>query len=92
MIKIDHIGMQKQRFSHRLYVALFLCGSKKMNTFVLARAEDNIIRVDIPPIPRNRLNFKIEFNLPDAISPKELKMSEDSRKLAIGIISATFVQ
>ena len=34
MIKIDHIGMQKQRFSHRLYVALFLCGSKKMNTFV----------------------------------------------------------
>ena len=69
-----------------------LLNGKKMNTFVLTRAEDNIIRVDIPPIPRNRLNFKIEFNLPDAISPKELKMSEDSRKLAIGIISATFVQ
>ena len=39
---------------------------------------------------RSEGSITIDFELPDAASPKSLKLGDDDRKLGIGLKSATF--
>lgn len=59
-------------------------------TAVLSQFKDNRTSIPIPPSISKQSNVEIQFELPDAISPKELGMGDDGRRLAIGLQSATY--
>jgi hypothetical protein len=56
----------------------------------LSKADNNSIELAIPPNSYGKEWINLSFSLPLAISPKELGMGEDTRKLAIGLKSAVF--
>jgi hypothetical protein len=55
-----------------------------------SNADNNPIELAIPPNSYGKEWINLSFSLPLAISPKELGMGEDTRKLAIGLKSAVF--
>ena len=57
---------------------------------VLTNKESNKITLTIPPSSYGKEWIEIEFAMPQAISPAELKMGDDHRKLGLGLISAVF--
>lgn len=59
-------------------------------TAILSQFKDNHISVPIPPSIANQSSVEVSFELPDAVSPKQLSMGDDDRRLAIGLQSATY--
>lgn len=61
---------------------------------ILTKNSDNILTIDIPSHIQEELvtngTLRIEFSLPDFTSPKQLGLSEDFRKLAIGLNEIEF--
>jgi hypothetical protein len=51
-------------------------------------SDRKVIELPLPNSPGNKLN--IEFSLPDAVSPRDLGMSSDSRKIAISVGTIEF--
>ena len=70
-------------------VNIFLDGQLQ-KTATLSQFQDNRIAIPIPQSISKQSSVEIRFELPDAISPKELGMGEDARRLAIGLQSATY--
>ena len=58
---------------------------------VLTNRGENLIEVSLPSHLQEKIHsdkrLQIDFSLPDAISPAEIGLNEDSRELAIGLIS-----
>ena len=61
-------------------------------TVTLSKSEHNQVELVIPPSAYGKEWINLSFNLPQAISPKELGMGEDTRKLGIGLKSAVFLR
>jgi hypothetical protein len=59
-------------------------------TITLNQFDNNQIELTIPPSAYGKEWINLSFNLAQAISPKELGMGEDTRKLGIGLKSAVF--
>jgi len=59
-------------------------------TVTLSKLVNNQIELSIPPNTYGKEWINLGFSLPQAISPKELGMGEDNRKLGIGLKSAVF--
>ena len=59
-------------------------------TVSLSNAQHNEITLPLPPTGYGKEWIELGFDLPQAISPKELGMGDDSRKLGIGLVSAVF--
>jgi len=57
----------------------------------LTQANDNIITIPITPMPNQSYIF-VELRLPDKIRPLDLGINQDTRTLAIGMISAQWKQ
>jgi hypothetical protein len=61
-----------------------------VKTEIFTQYEGNILTLDIPDsIKENGGAVRIEFELPDAATPKSLGINEDTRTLALGLISMT---
>lgn len=60
-------------------------GKASLNKF-----EGNEIFVPLPHVTNINLPITIDFEFPDAVSPKSLNLGNDDRKLGIGLKSATF--
>lgn len=67
-----------------------LLDGQLQKTAILSYFKDNRISIPIPPSISKQSSVEIQFELPDAISPKELGMGDDRRRLAIGLQSATY--
>ena len=56
----------------------------------LTKGEHNIAEIPLNHLAPKQEFVMLEFKLPDATTPKKLGMGDDSRQLAVGIVSATF--
>jgi lysophospholipase L1-like esterase len=56
----------------------------------LTKGDQNQIDIPLKYLAPKQEFVTIEFTLPDAITPKAIGLGDDSRTLAIGIVSATF--
>ena len=57
---------------------------------ILHKFEGNELSIPLPQLTNKKLPITIDFELPNAASPKELNLGNDERKLGIGLKSATF--
>lgn len=62
-----------------------LQGKVNLNKF-----EGNTFSIQLPSLENRSLPITIDFEFPNAISPKDLKLGEDNRKLGIGLKTATY--
>jgi hypothetical protein len=62
-----------------------LQGKASLNQF-----EGNTFSIPLPQIENKTVPITIDFELPNAASPKSLNLGSDDRKLGIGLKSATF--
>ena len=76
--------------AHPKQEVLVFINGKQQGKFVLNKFEGNEILIPLPPVTTKTLPITIDFELPDAASPKSLNISDDDRKLGIGLKSATF--
>lgn len=76
--------------AHPKQEVLVFINGKQQGKFILNKFEGNEITIPLPPLATKGLPINIEFELPDAASPKSLKLGDDDRKLGIGLKSATF--
>lgn len=64
-----------------------------VQTVMLTQPSGNRIDITIPLALQEKIKktglLRLKFELPDAVSPKEIGMNEDGRKLALGLISIT---
>jgi len=60
-------------------------------SLVLKSGIHNIVSIAVPS-DLNRNYFFIEFGLPDAVSPKDLGVGSDERKISIGLVSVDLKQ
>jgi hypothetical protein len=60
--------------------------------FIIDNFESNLITLNLPPNRNSNEFLKIDISIPDAISPKQLELSEDPRTLGIGLKSITFLK
>jgi hypothetical protein len=56
----------------------------------LVKGDQNKIDIPLKYLAPKQEYVTLEFQLPDATTPKAIGLGDDSRQLAIGIISATF--
>lgn len=72
---------------------IFLINNERVAEITLNQYETQTIQLPIPQsaydTPSARNVLRLEFRLPDAASPKELGLSGDTRKLAIGLVAFT---
>ena len=61
-----------------------------LKTVTLSAFDGNKIELNLPPSTYGKEWIEIGFSLPQAVSPKELGMGEDNRKLSIGLKSVVF--
>ena len=61
-----------------------------LKTVTLSAFDGNKIELNLPPSTYGKEWIEIGFSLPQAVSPKELGMGEDNRKLGIGLKSVVF--
>lgn len=76
--------------AHPKQEVLVLINGRQQGKFVLNKFEGNEILIPLPPVTTKTLPITIDFELPDAASPKSLNLGDDDRKLGIGLKSATF--
>lgn len=57
---------------------------------ILNQFEGNTFSIPLPQIENKTVPITIDFEFPNAVSPKDLKLSDDDRKLGIGLKTATF--
>jgi hypothetical protein len=70
-------------------VLVFINGQKQ-GKVLLNKFEGNEFSIPLPHVTNTYLPITIDFELPDAASPKSLNLGYDDRKLGIGLKSATF--
>lgn len=70
-------------------VMIFING-KQQGKYILNKFEGNEISVPLPPLANKQLPIEIDFEIPNAASPKSLNLGNDDRKLGIGLKTATF--
>lgn len=70
-------------------VNIFIDGQLQKKT-ALSQFKDNHIFILLPPSISKQSSIEIAFELPDAISPKEMGMGDDGRRLGIGLQTATY--
>lgn len=71
-------------------ITLFVNG-KPNQTVELQQQDGNVIKINLDPkVKTNRNYIEIEFQMPNAITPQAIGMGTDIRKLAFGLVSATF--
>lgn len=70
-------------------VIVFINGQQKGKA-LLNKFEGNEIYIPLTSVENAHLPITIDFELPDAASPKSLNLGNDDRKLGIGLKSATF--
>jgi hypothetical protein len=71
-------------------VAVSIDGQKSID-FLLSKFDSNILAIDIPTSSGPSKITVLEFDLPNAISPKDIGIdSTDSRLIAIGLVSVKF--
>jgi hypothetical protein len=70
-------------------VLVFINGQKQ-GKVLLNKFEGNEFSIPLPQLADTNLPITIEFEFPDAASPKSLNLGDDDRKLGIGLKSATF--
>jgi len=68
-------------------VSVFLNGVFQRK-FSLTKGEGNLIDIDLSLLPPSKNRFTVELKIDNPMSPKELGLSEDFRKLGIGLVSA----
>lgn len=68
---------------------IFVNGQQKGKVF-LNKFEGNEIYVPLTSVNNVHMPITIDFELPDAVSPKSLNLGNDDRKLGIGLKSATY--
>ena len=76
--------------THPKQEVLVFINGKQQGKVVLNKFEGNEISIPLPNLPNKDLLIRIDFELPDAVSPKALNLGNDDRKLGIGLKSATF--
>jgi len=70
-------------------VIVFINGQQK-GKVLLNKFEGNELYIPLTGVDNARLPITIDFEFPDAVSPKSLNLGNDDRKLGIGLKSATF--
>jgi len=73
---------------HTQKAVVFLNGSKVEEEQYLSDKPPKVIEIPVPKAPGEKLSLK--FSLPDAVSPKELGLNQDIRKIAISVQSIEF--
>jgi hypothetical protein len=63
---------------------------QKNKSITLQNPAAEILLIDLTSLPKMNTPLQIEFKTPEAISPQNLGLGDDVRKLGIGLISATF--
>jgi hypothetical protein len=76
--------------THPKQEVLVFINGKQQGKFILNKFEGNEITIPLPPMVTKNLPITIDFELPNAASPKSLNLGGDDRKLGIGLKSATF--
>jgi hypothetical protein len=61
-----------------------------IKTVVLLSPDYNLIRAPLTPSMLSKKFLMVELLIPDAISPKQVGISEDDRKLGVGLIKVDF--
>lgn len=59
-------------------------------TFELTKGEGNLLKIDLAALPPSSKHFVVELKIHNPVSPKELGLGEDARKLGVGLVSAKF--
>ena len=68
-----------------VYINGHLQGKASLDQF-----EGNIFSIPLPQIENKTVPITIDFEFPNATSPKSLKIGDDDRKLGIGLKAATY--
>jgi hypothetical protein len=76
--------------THPKQKVLIFINGRQQGQVVLNKFEGNEILISLPTLANRNLPITIDFELPDAASPKSLNLGNDDRKLGIGLKSATF--
>ena len=76
--------------AHPKQEVLVLINGQKHGGAILHKFEGNELSIPLPQLTNKKLPITIDFELPNAASPKELNLGNDERKLGIGLKSATF--
>lgn len=71
-------------------IAKINCEGAEIGEYVLTKFEDNVIKLQIPPMAIKRGYISLNFELPKSASPSSLGIDSDDRILGVGIVSATF--
>jgi hypothetical protein len=61
-------------------------------TYAITKVENNLISISIPSAAKSLSHLKIDFDFLNPVSPKELGIGTDERKLGIGITALSFTQ
>jgi hypothetical protein len=75
---------------HSTQEVLVFINGQKQGRAILNKFEGNELSIPLPQLTNKDLPITIDFELPDAVSPKMLNLGNDDRKLGIGLKSATF--
>jgi hypothetical protein len=70
-------------------ITILVDGYPAMDT-ALTKGDQNKIDIPLRYLAPKQEYVTLEFKLPDATTPKAIDLGDDSRQLAIGIVSATF--
>lgn len=77
--------------SHPVQTLVIQVAGGNPKIFKLTNFEGNRIVLDLPPNDRKAEFIKIDLDLPNSVSPMELGLSEDGRKLGVGIKSIKYL-
>jgi hypothetical protein len=75
---------------HPIQDVFITVNNEKQLYFQLNKFDQNFINLAIPESAKEMGTLKVKIEIPKAESPKSLGISEDDRKLGVGLVSATF--
>jgi lysophospholipase L1-like esterase len=76
--------------SHTKQRVTVLVDGQTTQEATLSKGDQNMIEIPLKYLAPKQEFVTLEFKLPDAVTPKAIGLGDDSRQLAIGIVSATF--
>ena len=77
--------------AHPVQKIIIQVANEDPKVFQFASFESNKIILDIPPEAKKAEFIKIDIDLPNSVSPMELGLSQDGRKLGVGIKSIKYL-
>lgn len=75
---------------HPLQKVSVLLDGVFQKTFELTKGEGNLLKIDLAALPTSSKHFVVELKIHNPVSPNELGLGEDARKLGVGLVSAKF--